>query len=189
MADDKKKKPEPIPAAKRHKLLGIIDGELRGAHTKDTFEVLGHKYVLRTLDPVEEAWADSYVNGENFYQTARNRRAPYVAAALKAIDDTPVEELFTPPDDLPEMQRELIDSSEEFRATWLRDEVLKWLVSKDKHGPYVQMLYHCYLEVDTKRGEAFDNLDPLSKSRRTGGQSNTSSPEKESSSPTQASGG
>lgn len=199
------KKPDPatpseddkfLPDAKRHALLDVISGELAGAHCEADFEVLGHKYRLRTLDPQEEAWADRYVDGQNFYQTAKNRRAPYVAAALVGVygpdSETKeerlfrVDELFTPSDDMPDIQRALIDSNSEFYATWLRDEVLKWLVAKDKHGPYVQQLYARFLELEQMRNEALENLDPLSRGRD-GKLSSTSLLGKASSSTTPAS--
>lgn len=171
-----------IPTAKRHALLDIIGKELAGAHHEKVFEVLGHKYAMRTLDPQEESWADSYVRGDNFYQTARNRRAPYVAAAIQAIDGVAVETLFTFPDTASDLEAKLFSSSPEYRRAWHREQVLTWLVDRDKHGPFVQHLYQSYLEIDGQRTEALENLDPLLKTTRTGGSSNTSSLEKESSS-------
>ena len=171
----------------RHKLLDIIDNELGGAHTAEDFKVLNHTYRLRSLDPEDEEWADANVKGDNFYQTARSRRAPYVAAALVAMDGVPVEKIFTPPADMPELQRKMYDEEPKFRKMWIAEQVLAWLMNPKKHGPFVQELYGHYLTLEEKRVEALRKLDPLLAKTRTGGSSDTSSPEKESSSPTPAS--
>jgi hypothetical protein len=88
---------------------------------------------------------------------------------------------------MPDLQRDLIEGNEEFHEAWLREEMLKWLIEKDKHGPFVQELYRCYIEIEDDRAKALENLDPLSKKTPTGGSSDTSSQEKESSSATQVS--
>ena len=196
MTEEKKdNKFDRIPTAKRHKLLDTISDGLRGAHVTRVFKVLGFKYRMKTLDPHEESWADGYVEGQNFYQTARSRRAPYVAASITHIGEmdtadkelTPRAKLFDVPDDMPDLQRDLIEGNEEFHEAWLREEMLKWLIEKDKHGPFVQELYRCYIEIEDDRAKALENLDPLSKKTPTGGSSDTSSQEKESSSATQVS--
>ena len=184
-----------IPDAIRHELLDVIDTELNGCHFSQPFEVLGKWYTLRTLDPAEEAWADALVDGDTLYQTARNRRAPYVAAALVGIGRSedkivPVEELFKAPDDLPEIQLFLLREEEKYEAAWRRLEVLKWLADKNKHGPYVEELYSSYLEVHEKRTLALRAIDPLSETPEAeasessdGTSSDTSLPEKEFLSP------
>ena len=172
----------PIPRKKKHKLLKAIDSRLKGAHVIDEVTVLGVRYKMRTLDPSEETWADSYVAGENFYQTARARRAPYVAASLLAIWDderaevnedgdgwVPVTELFAASTDELEPYQQTLLENEVFHANWTRTEVLAWLTDEDKHGPFVQQLFSFYIELENRRNEALENLDPLSKSHRTGG--------------------
>ena len=179
MTDNTKPKPKMLPS-KKHKLLKAIDSKLRGAHVEDEVTVLGTKYKMRTLDPSEESWADQLVTGENFYQTARNRRAPYVAASMLAIwqdptEDEPegkwvtVEDLFAPDkEELEDYQVTLLENPK-FFSNWIRTEVFEWLTDKDKHGPYVQELYTFYISLENRRNEALENLDPLSKSHRTGG--------------------
>lgn len=180
---------EKKPTAKRHRLLDIIDNELQGAHHSKTYEVLGHSYTLRTLDPDDEAWADGNVTGDNFYQTARNRRIPYIAAAIVAIDGTSVEQLFLPPTDMPEIERRLYDESSAYKKVWLREQALTWLRDVHKHGPYVQELYGHVLDLESERGEALRKLDPLRAKTPDGGSSDMSSPEKESVLPTPVSNG
>lgn len=188
MAEEKKNAKAEMPEAERHKLLDAIDSELRGAHKEQNFELLGRTYRLKTLDPAEESWADSYVAGNNFYQTARNRRAPYVAAALVSIDNIPVDQLWKMPEDAPALHKKLYDENKEFHKNWLHEQILSWLINPAKHGPIVQFLWACYLDLDTERSDALEELDPLLKKTRTGGSSSTSSLEKESSSLTPASG-
>ena len=177
-----KPKPAPrlIPRKKKHKLLEAIDAKLRGAHVIDEVTVTGDRFQMRTLDPTAESWADLQVRGENFYQTARNRRAPYVAASLVAMWDdgdpetdegprwVPVEEIFAPDEDELETYQQTLLENEPFHANWVRSEVMEWLTDKDKHGPYVQELFSFYISLEDRRNEALENLDPLSKSHRTG---------------------
>jgi len=179
MSDTKMKKPRILPRKKKHKLLAAIDSKLKGAHVVDEVEVLGDKYKMRTLDPSEEAWADQHVRGDNFYQTARNRRAPYVAASLIALWEepdeenpegrwVPVEELFAPDTDDLEKYEEMLLQDETLHSNWIRSEVFEWLTDKDKHGPYVQELFAFYITLENRRNEALEHLDPLSRSHRTG---------------------
>ena len=82
------------PRAKPHPLREQIAAQIQGAQIEDTFSIAGRRYTLRTLWPFEETWADGLITGANFYQTGRNRRAPYVAASLQAIDGVSVRELY-----------------------------------------------------------------------------------------------
>lgn len=203
MAKTEKKKEEKtgewmkMEPAKRHRLLHVIDGELRGCHRKEPVSIFGRKYVLRTLDMDDHTWVDSQVAGENFYQTAKSLRAPTVAAALVGILEEneegkevliPVEELFELSDSTPDVERKLIESDSLFKQNWLRSQVLTWLTQPEKSQQrLVQALYEHYLKLDMERNEAMAALDPLSTRTSEDGDSEvTSSPAKVSSSLTPA---
>jgi hypothetical protein len=203
MAKSEKKKEEKpkewmkMEPAKRHRLLHVIDGELRGCHRKEPVSLFGRKYLLRTLDMDDNTWVDSQVAGENFYQTAKSLRAPTIAAALVGIleedDDgkehlVSVEELFELSDSTPDVERKLIESDPLFKQNWLRSQVLTWLTQPEKSQQrLVQLLYEHYLKLDMERNEAMAALDPLSMRTSEDGDSEaTSSPERASSSPTPA---
>lgn len=176
-----------IPNAKRSKALNTLSANLRGTRIRDTRKIFGTKYTLETLEPVEETWVTNHIPGATPLQIGRNQMAPYAAAALRAIDDVPIEEHFLMPDDA---SKELVDAmkkSKVLRDDWLRREVLAWLM-EDGNQDLVQLLWVFYTELADRRSKALEALDPLAKSR-TGGSEEKSSPEKESSAPTLASNG
>ena len=150
------------PRAKAHPLLDSLGAQLTGTQTSDTFEVSGHKYTLRTLTPLEESWADGFVGGENLYQAGRNRRAPYVAAALEGVDGTSVRELFVLPENTPEDMRETYGKSPEAYADWRKREVLRW-VREVMPPPVLGELWTAYQELEGRRTEALEKIGPLSK--------------------------
>jgi hypothetical protein len=158
-----------LPDAKRHEVLRTISQELTDCHTARECVIYGHKYALKTLDPFEEIWADGCIDGDNVYQFARNRRAPYLAAAITAIDDIPVEKLFVATEEFEEKMLE---------KAWRRREMLRWLI-EGKHGDFIQKLWAEYLIIEEKRTHALENLDPLSKTTPNGESLATFSPEKE----------
>lgn len=150
------------PRAKTHPLLDSLGAQLGGTTTSETFEVSGHKYTLRTLSPLEESWADGFVAGENLYQAGRNRRAPYVAASLEAIDGTSVRELFVLPENTPDDMKETYARSPEAISDWRRREVLRW-VREVMPPPVLAELWVAYQELEKKRTEALEKIGPLSR--------------------------
>jgi len=167
------------PKAKRHPVLDDIKNELTGCHVHDIFEVSGRKYELRTLTPLEESWADGFVDGQNFYQTGRNRRAPYVAAALVSIDGVAMTELFVfPTDEASEGMNELM-KDKAFADGWRRREALDWLTQSSQPS-VLDELWACYLELSERRNKALETVGPLSKRTPTGESSPTSLPVKAS---------
>lgn len=184
-----------LPKAKRHAFLAEIDQALKGCHKKETFEIFGTRYTLRTLDPADESWTLQFIQGNDYYSFGKMRRAPTVAAALVAIgpadESKPtisVEELFTVADDMPEVTKQLVKENKYFERDWRRTEILRWLSEPDKHEDLTKLLYDRYLSLSGKRAEALVALSPLSKRTPTGESSDTSSPERGASSPTPLSG-
>jgi hypothetical protein len=167
MAKEAKKQRTVMPKAKRHDVLDALAAELRGCNTTKEFEIAGHKYGLRTLTPREEGLADGYVTGANFYQTGRNRRGPYVAAALDSIDGVSIKELFQRPDDEEETMEALLDSDVDFEDNWRIGEVLRWLVANVPPA-VLSELWQCYQELERQRNEALEGIGPLSTRDLTG---------------------
>jgi len=164
-----------LPKFKRHKLLKDLDTRLKGQHITDEFEVCGAKFKLRTLSGGDEDWADGYVKGANFYQSARSRRAPYLAAALVAMYDdeedrwVPFEELIVAdPDALTSAEAEVLED-EALAKEAHRAALIEWILNEDKNGNFIQELYSKHVELEKRRDEAMENMVPLSKSLRTGG--------------------
>lgn len=174
-----------LPPAQLSEELQLLDTELSGAHYEKSVSVFGKKFTLRTLDGGEQAWADTYVNGDNIYKFSQSQKPPYVAAALKAIDDKPISEHFKVPKGLPENVQKLLDNNEEALKVWRRAEVLRWLLSEKKHANLIDTLYKEYDKLDTLRNGALKRMDPTSEDAA-GTSSSTSSPGKESSSLTPA---
>jgi len=174
-----------LPPARLSEELQLLDTELQGAHYEKSVTVFGKKFTLRTLDGGEQAWADTYVSGDNIYKFTQSQKPPYVAAALRAINDKPIAEHFKIPDGLPDNVRRLLDNNEEAVKVWRRSEVLRWLLSEKKHSTLINTLYKAYDELDDLRNGALKRMDPTSEDA-TGKSSSTSSQEKESSSPTPA---
>ena len=163
------------PRAKEHPLLKQLTGELRGCAMSETFDVAGHKYTLRSLSPLEESWADGHVDGQNLYQAGRNRRAPYVAAALEAIDGVNVRELFALPETgIEPAVREVYLNNDMFLTDWRRGQVLRF-VAEDLQPEVLMQLWNSYLELAGRREEALEKLGPLSKRTSIGESSVTSS--------------
>lgn len=158
--------------AKRHPLLAAIEGELRGAHVSGVFDIMGHKYHLHSLSPQEETWASEQVHGDSDYSAAVAIRAPVLAAALDAVDDVAVAELF-PFDQESESVRKVLSEDEALAKAWRRTAVLGWLTSTDMHGSLLRELYAKYTELDRARQEALIKLDPLARKTTTGGSSDT----------------
>lgn len=170
------------PKAEEHPLLRDLEVQMGGAQIRDTIEVVGRKYTLETLWPWEESWADGYVGGINFYQTGRNRRVPYVAAALRAIDGVSVAELFKLPDSTPQEMRDQFDKSPELLAAWRRDAIFQRL-SGDRpllSPPVLGELWTFYQELEERRNASLEKIGPLSKRADAGQSSPTSSPAKAS---------
>jgi hypothetical protein len=167
------------PRAKVHPLRAQIGQELRGCQSQEDFVVCGRTYTLRTLWPVEEEWADSLVDGSTIYQAGRNRRAPYVAAALVAVDGVPVQELFQLPDDTPDELRNLYLSAPDALVSWRRSEVFRWL-KEEVQPPVLAELWGSYQVLEERRREALEKIGPLSTRTAPPPSSPTSSPEKAS---------
>jgi hypothetical protein len=188
MAEDKKEILNRMPRAKRARIIQDITTQLRGTHLQDSFEHYGHTYTLSTLEPMEEGWAEEQVVGVNAFQFGKAVRAPRLAAALRAVDGTPVKDLFEMPTEMDPNIRGLITGSKEATEAWLRSEINLW-IQEDWQPELITALYDNYLALGQRRAQSLEHLRPTPPTTPTGGSSATSSHEKESSSATQVSPG
>lgn len=168
------------PRAEEHPLVGDIERQMSGAQVRDATMVCGRRYELETLWPHEESWADGYVSGTNFYQTGRNRRIPYVAAALRSVDGVSVEELFKLPASAPAEMKEEAAQNPALLTSWRREQIVLRL-GGDK--PWLQPsvvaeLWLFYQELEQRRASVLEKIGPLSTRVSDGASSPTSSPAK-----------
>jgi len=164
------------PAAEEHPLVKDLETQMSGAQIRDVTTICSRRYELETLWPYEEAWADGFVGGVNFYQTGRNRRLPYIAASLRAIDGVPVEELFKLPASTPAEMKEQFAKNPELVVAWRREQVLARMSgSKPWLAPeVVAELWLFYQELEQRRRGVLEKIGPLS-TRADDGQSSPSS--------------
>lgn len=152
------------PKAKDHPLLQDLAKQVEGCEIRGDFQICGHTYTLETLGQEEEYWADQYVVGGTLYQTGRNRRVPYVAAALRAIDGTAVEELFRP-DDMPEEMRKAFAEDDGLVRRWRREAILNRIQDPERpifSPPVLNELWVSYQTLVGRREAALEKIGPLS---------------------------
>jgi hypothetical protein len=177
-----------LPKAKRSQGIRDLTRQLKGTNIRDTVKVFGTDYTLETIEADAETWATNHIAGSTPLQIGRNQMAPYVAASLRAIDGRSIEEEFAiPEDELTDDAKKLLENKTIYHE-WLRTQVLEWLL-EDGNQDLVQDLWRFYAGLRERQREALESLDPLWKRTPTGESAPSSSPEKESSPPTQASNG
>jgi hypothetical protein len=144
--------------AKRAKILQDLKEELGKGFVSDTFEVMGHKYKIATLNEEEEQWADHFVVLVTASAMNSSSRLPRLACAIKEIDGVPVNDLFEAPspDDSDEELATLgkrIKEDPVRRIYWLRDQMLLFL-SEEGFRPYIAKLWESYAKLEARRDEA-----------------------------------
>ena len=170
------------PKADEDPLIQDLAVQMAGTQIRDATTICGHQYELETLWPHEESWADGYVGGGNFYQTGRNRRLPYLAAALRAIDGKPISVLFKLPASTPAEMREQFEKNPELVAAWRRDQIFQRLGGSNPmlSPAVVAELWIFYQELEERRRAALEKIGPLSTRGDVGVSSPSSSQEKAS---------
>lgn len=170
------------PQAEEHALVRDIEAQMGGAQIRDATTVCGHTYELETLWPHEESWADGYVKGVNFYQTGRNRRLPYLAASLRAVDGVSVEQLFKLPASTPVEIKAEFDADPTLVVAWRREQILARLGGERPwlQPPVVAELWQFYQALEERRTGVLEKIGPLSTRADVGASSPTSSPAKAS---------
>ena len=177
-----------LPKARRSQGIQDLTRQLHGTNIRETIKVFGTEYTLETIEADAETWATNHIAGSTPLQIGRNQMAPYVAASLRAIDGRSIEDEFSvPEEELDDESKKLLENKTIF-GEWLRTQVLEWLL-EDGNQDLVQELWRFYAVLRERQREALESLDPLWKRTSSGKSAPSSSPEKESSPPTQASNG
>jgi len=189
MANEEKKKEKDvtvltsIPIAKRHALLQDIQKQLNGHELDATVEVAGFKFYMTTIDSDEEMWADGLMQTDSTPQAISSYRKGRVAAAVKSINEVPVEEMFGFPDDMDEDVRKQFEISRYGRRTWQMNQLYVWL--GELPMAVVDALAVEYQNISRQRKESLDKIKNSSTMTSGGTSKDMSSPEKESSSQVQ----
>lgn len=150
--------------AKQHPILLNLSKELRGLRVTKEVEVYGHTYTLALLSPREDDWvAERASAAGSVFEYATKLVKPRLAAALSAIDNTPVAELFQLPDepDLSADQRKAIEANPEIRADWIRMQVFRFLC-EDMDSDVIQKLDSEYSKMDNDKQASLEKIAPLS---------------------------
>ena len=139
--------------AKRHPALEALRKDLAKGLLEEEVSVNGHKFKITTLNEDEETWADAYMRTGSPAAMLSSRRAPRLAAAIKAINGISVEELFNFPDDMPKVLKDRLNDNAIEKKFWIRDQVLMFL-AEDGNRPFISELYSGLTRLDEKRDEA-----------------------------------
>lgn len=151
--------------AKLHPIAASLSRELRGLRANKVYEVYGHHYTLGLLAPKDEDWVAERAAslGNNVFEYAAKSGKPRVAAALMAIDDVPVAELFQLPDE-PDMSadtRKYLEGNRDAFNEWLRGQVFDY-VCNDMDSAVIEQLERNYMKLDEEKKEALKKIGPFS---------------------------
>jgi hypothetical protein len=143
--------------AKRHSVLEVLRQELSLGFLERTFELKGHKFVLRSPTEDDEVWADAFVRSNTPMAMLTSRKAPRLATSIKSIDGVGTVDLFPLPDDMQkEVKAELQKSPVQYRY-WLYDQMLMFL-SEESSRPFINDLFDAYEKMENDRNEALKKL-------------------------------
>ena len=145
----------------QNELLSRIDEELHGVKKTDVVEIGGHKYGMNVLSRQEAAMARG-LGAENstMVEALSDNTLPTLAYALKSIDDTPVENLFVIPDDMPDDERNIVTATADATRRWRARKVYDWLGSKP--DTFVDRLWIGYLDLRQASRTALEELENFS---------------------------
>jgi hypothetical protein len=141
--------------AKRHKLLADFTDEVKVGFIEDTYEVRGHKWLIRTPTEDETCWADRYIQSSSPIAFVSSRRAPKLAVGIKALDGVPTSELFQYPTDMEDSVRTALDQDKAQKQYWLYSQMLTYLV-ESVPTPVVEELYAKYEELVKRQYKALE---------------------------------
>lgn len=172
-----------VPIAKRNSVLLKLNEQLNGMNLDKSVTVAGNDFYMTTLTSDESVWADSHTNMNTEISFLSSQRVPRIAASVKRVNGTPVEELFEFPEDMSEEDKKYHSQNQYRKRYWVMNQMLSFL--SEQSDPFVMELWEHYAGLVKKRDDSWDELKKLS-ARTPGGELKvTSSPEKEFSQATQ----
>lgn len=157
---------------KMSKLLVDLRTDLLQGRIEDTFTFAGRTWRLHTLNDGEAVWRDQYVSVASNMALLSSRKCATVAASITHIDDHPVSELFTVPND-PQIQG-LLKNSAKDRADFYRERLFEYLSEFD--DAIITQFFLFYSELEKRREGVIENLKGSSRGTTSSTSSSTSSP-------------
>lgn len=153
-------------------LLQDLRADLLRGRIEDVFEFAGRKFRMHTLSDGESVWRDMYVSTASNVALLSSMKGATVAAAISHVDDVPVQELFSLPED-PKLVDYLKNSSDDLR-NYYRERMHEFML---EFGDAIINEFHAfYRGLDERRREVIEQLKNSSKGTRTSESSSTSSP-------------
>lgn len=143
--------------AKRHSVLESLRKDLALGALTTELTIKGYKFKLTTLNEDEETWADTFMRTSSPAAMYTSRRAPRLAASVKTINDMPVDELFTFPDDMPKQVKDRLLENGIEKRFWVRDQVLMFLLEESNRG-FITELYEALSKLDDQREQGAKEL-------------------------------
>lgn len=143
--------------AKRHSVLENLRKDLALGVLETEITIKGYKFKVSTLNEDEETWADTYIRTSSPASMFTSRRAPRLAAAIRSINDVPVEDLFSYPEDMPKNVKDTLNENPINKRFWVRDQVLMFLV-EEGNRVFITSLYEALSKLDDQREEAGKEL-------------------------------
>lgn len=143
--------------AKRNSVLESLKKDLAKGFIEKEVTFHGFKFKLHTLNEDEETWADSYVRSTTPVAMLNSRKAPRLAASIRAINDVPAEDLFGYPDDMPKELKKALDENSVQKKFWVREQMLYFL-AEDSSRPFINELYEAQSALEDERDKAIQEI-------------------------------
>jgi hypothetical protein len=128
--------------ARRHDALKKFANEVRKGYMERVADIAGSKFLLHTPTEDDVIWADAFIRPSTPLSYASSRRAPRLAAAIKMIDGVKLEDLFLPPEDATDEDKERLKDPSS-KKYWLQSQLMLYLV-EDVPPPVLEKLYDEY---------------------------------------------
>lgn len=145
---------------KKHEILSQLESDLEGIPRTTEVKVGKTKFKLRLLSRSEETRARSMVDAENLFTAFADSNVPQLGFAITEVNDTPVEQLFTPSTD---DERE---AHEDNPRTWRARQMVDWLSSLD--GIVAETIWFAYLDMKREAQAALKEMKDFSKKTPSG---------------------
>ena len=162
--------------AKRSTAAQDLSKLLRGMHLTRDFELAGHKWRIRTLEPAETIEADGLVSDISSMQAGRSYARATLAYAITHIDEEPIEKHFAWPDRPAtagdeQAEWDAISSNPDALRKWYRLQVYDYIVH-DMQDEVISEMFAQYAKLANDKRSAVESLPGFSKKTPT----STSSP-------------
>jgi hypothetical protein len=145
--------------AKRHAVLETLKKDLSRGFLEKEVVVMGHKYLLHTLDEDAEVWSDSYVRTSTAMSLMTSRKVPRLAVAIQKIDDISVLEMFSYPDSMSKQLKDGFDADPVSRKYWVWQQMMLFLSESTR--AFIEALYIEYENLEKERDEAIKEVPNL----------------------------